>query len=188
MALDQGLSRFVCCVQATEHLEEGLGSDGRCPCYRYEAGNLAEIEHILGDIYARFKDEDEKRRQKDRIDSATKTAVEKEREAWRKRFAGAESERHKLICIFVCIIAVFLIAYASSKEWMSVDTAISLTFVTMILVVGWYQFREAQKKSNECSRAIDEQNERKAEADERMRIRAHSISPPCVPADPRGRP
>jgi hypothetical protein len=60
--------------------------------------------------YARFKDEDEKRRQKDRIDSATKTAVEKEREAWRKRFAGAESERHKLICIFVCIIAVFLIA------------------------------------------------------------------------------
>ncbi len=80
MALDQGLSRFACCLQKTSEFEEGLSSYGRCPNTRYEAGNLAEIERVIDEVYARFKCEDEERRQQERIDGAVQKAVERERE------------------------------------------------------------------------------------------------------------
>ncbi len=49
---------------------------------RYKAGTLAEIEHVLDEIYARFKREDEERRQQERIDEEVQKAVEREREIW----------------------------------------------------------------------------------------------------------
>jgi hypothetical protein len=172
MALDQGLSRFACCLQTSAEFDEGLGSEHRSQHTRYKAGNLAEIEHILDEIYANFKrqdeqrrDQDEQRREQDRID-----AIVKERKVRQERLTSAERRRRKLICILVCIIVVFLIAYASSQGWISVETGFTLIILTIILVVGWYDFNEKQKKNREYSRAIDEQNERKAEADERRRV------------------
>lgn len=47
MALDQGLSRFACCLQTSTEFEEGLVSEHRSRCTLYKTGNLAEIEKIL---------------------------------------------------------------------------------------------------------------------------------------------
>jgi hypothetical protein len=66
MALDQGLSRFACCVQTSAEFEEGLGSEHRSYHTHYKAGNLAEIDHILDEIYANFKRQDEQRREQEK--------------------------------------------------------------------------------------------------------------------------
>jgi hypothetical protein len=119
MALDQGLSRFACCLQTTSEFEEGLQSYGRCLRTRYEAGNLAEIEHVLDDIYARLKHweeqrrqrekhEEEQRRQQDRIDKEVQKAVEKEREIWRDRLARF---RNKVIVSLACGVAVAILVW-----------------------------------------------------------------------------
>jgi hypothetical protein len=163
MALDQSLSRFACCLQTSAEFEEGLGSEHRSQHTRYNTGNLAEIEHILDEIYGSFKrqeeqrrEQEEQRREQDRLD-----AIEKERKIRQERLASAERRRNKLICILVCTIVAFLIAYASSQGWISGETGFTLIIVTIVLVVGWYAFNEQQKRDREYSRGIDEENERK---------------------------
>lgn len=173
MALDQGLSRFACCLQTSAEFENALGSHhSSFPGTRYEAGNLAEIENILDEIYAYFKrqdehrrEQDEQRRVQDRID-----AIKKERKILQERMASAERKKTKLICIMVCIFVAVLIAYASSQELISGETGFGLIFITIMLVVVWYDFNEQEKKNREISRAVDEENERKAQAEERYRI------------------
>jgi hypothetical protein len=91
MALDQGLSRFACCLQSASDVEEGLESDRRCPRRSYETGTLAEMDRILDDLYAFIKHEEEERRQQDRIDKA----VAAERERWVKRLADEEAKRQE---------------------------------------------------------------------------------------------
>ena len=91
MALDQGLSRFACCLQTASQIEEGLESDLRGHHRRYETGTLAEIDHVLDDLYANLKREDEERRIQDRIDKA----VAAERERWVKRLADEEAKRQQ---------------------------------------------------------------------------------------------
>ena len=171
MALDQGLSRFACCLQTSAEFEEGLGSEHRSKYTRYKAGNLAEIEHILDEIYSDIKrqdrqrrEQDRQRREQDRIDAA-----EKERKKRQEQLACAERRRTKFICILVCTIVAFLIAYAWSQGWIS-GKGFALIIPTIMLVGGWYEFNEQQKKNRELSRAIDERNEREAEAKERYRI------------------
>lgn len=85
-------------------------------------------------------------------------------------FFSASARRRKLICVLVCIVVVFLIGYASSQEWISEGTGFTLIIATILLVVGWYGFNEQQKKIREDNRAIDEENERKAKAEEKYRI------------------
>jgi hypothetical protein len=172
MALDQGLSRFACCLQTSTEFEEGLESEHRSRCTLYKTGNLAEIEKILDEIYATIKrqdeqrrEQDEQRREQDRID-----AIEMERKIRQERLESAERKRRKLICVLVCIVVVFLIGYASSQEWISVETGFTLIIATILLVGGWYGFNEQQKKIREYNRAIDERNERKAKAQENYRI------------------
>jgi hypothetical protein len=172
MALDQALSRFACCLQTSTEFEEGLVSEHRSRCTLYKTGNLAEIAKILDEIYATIKrqdeqrcKQDEQRREQDRLD-----AIERERKIRQERLESAERRRRKLICALVCIIVVFLIGYASSQEWISKETGLTLIIATILLVVGWYGFNEQQKKIREYSRAIDEQNERKAKAEEKYRI------------------
>ena len=172
MALDQGLSRFACCLQTSTEFEEGLVSEHRSRCTLYKTGNLAEIEKILDEIYATIKrqdeqrrEQDEQRREQDRID-----AIEKERKIRQERLESVERRRRTLICVLVCIVVVFLIGYASSREWISEETGFTLTIATILLVVGWYGFNEQQKKIREYSRAVDEENERKAKAEEKYRI------------------
>jgi hypothetical protein len=91
MALDQGLSRFACCLQTASQIEEGLESDFRSPHRRYETGTLAEIDHLLDDLYATAKRDEEERRQQDRIDKA----VAEERARWVKRLADEEAKRQR---------------------------------------------------------------------------------------------
>ena len=87
----------------------------------------------------------------------------------RNNKTSAERRRNKLICILVCIIVAFLIAYAWSQGWISGE-GFTLIIPTIILVGGWYEFNEKQKKNREINRAIDERNELEAEAKERYRI------------------
>jgi hypothetical protein len=180
MALDQGLSRFACCLQTSTEFEEGLVtefeeglvSERRSRRTLYKTGNLAEIEKLLDEIYATIKrqdeeqdeqrrKQDERRREQDRID-----AIETERKIRQERLESAERRRRRLICIVVCIVVVFLIGYASSQEWISEETGLTLIIWTILLVGGWYGLNEQQKHS----RAIDEQNERKAKAKESYRM------------------
>jgi hypothetical protein len=176
MALDQGLSRFACCLQKTSEFEEGLRSYGRCLSTRYEAGNLAEIEHVLDDIYARLKHEDEQRRQQDeqrrqqdRIDKEVQKAVEKEREIWRDHLARSRAKRLQVIGL--CVLALPVLAALVFPRF---EQLFTLVFVAMILVAAGYSIWKAQKRNDEINRTANEQRNReakaKAEADERYRI------------------
>ena len=53
---------------------------------------------------------------------------------------------------------------------MSLETAITLIFFSIIVVVAIYNFRKEVRESREISRAVDESNQRKAAAEERSRI------------------
>jgi hypothetical protein len=108
MALNQGLSRFACCLQTANGFKEGLASESRWPSGRYETGTLAEIDHVLDDLYAKFKREDEQHRQQDRTDQAVARAVAAEREKWEERLAK-ERENRRLVVYFIIFIAVLFV-------------------------------------------------------------------------------
>jgi hypothetical protein len=165
MAIDQGLSRFACCLQTESDFEDSLRSAGGSLYTHYETGNLAEIERVLVDIYARFNREVERTAEQERSDK-----VEEERKLLQERLASVETKRHTLICISICIITVSLILYTLSKEWVSFDRAFSLIFATIILIVGWHQFREAERRREIERRADDERLHRKWEREEQYRI------------------
>ena len=53
---------------------------------------------------------------------------------------------------------------------MSLETAITLIFFSIIVVVAIYEFRKQARESREINREVDERNQRKAAAEERIRI------------------
>lgn len=110
MALNQGLFRFACCLQTERELKEGLASESRCPCSRYETGTLAEIDNVLDDLYPKIKHWDEERRQQDRIDQAVDRAVAKEREKWEQ--LAKEKENQRMTTYIIVFIAVLLLMAA----------------------------------------------------------------------------
>jgi hypothetical protein len=122
MALDQGLSRFACCLQTASQIEEGQ-SDFLNHHRRYQTGTLAEIDHVLDDLYANLKREDEERRIQDRIDKA----VAAERERWAKRLADEEAKRQRekekrqqvgyLVGFVAAVFAVVYVLSAINKHF-----------------------------------------------------------------------
>lgn len=154
MALDQGLSRFACCLQKTSEFEER--SYGRCLSTRYEAGNLAEIEHVLDDIYARLKHEDEQRRQQDeqrrqqdRIDKEVQKAVEKEREIWRDHLARSRAKRLQVIGLCVLALPVLAALVFPRFGWPSGRFSARADFATGLFILP-------APPPGRCCRTLDE--------------------------------
>jgi hypothetical protein len=102
MALNQSLSRFACCVQRPDQFEVG-------PAYeRYETGTLAEIEPVLGDIYAQYLNrEDEKRRQQEAVDRA----VAEEREKWERQERQREGRNLVYGVALIAFLLMFVLSY-----------------------------------------------------------------------------
>jgi hypothetical protein len=107
MAVDKNFERFAFSLQKEGDLEAGLTSDIPRPrpfSYQYKVvDHLSELKPILDDLYASFKQQDERRR----IDKA----VAEEREKWVERLAeeAKEKENRRLIIYAVAFIAVLVV-------------------------------------------------------------------------------
>ena len=117
MALDQGLSRFACCLQSVEDFEESLKTGDRSRHTRYQTGNLAELAKMISDFRSYLKAQDERRRQQeeelrlqDRIDTAVKKAVERERDRFERELASERTKRLQIIGIALFVACLLLIA------------------------------------------------------------------------------
>jgi hypothetical protein len=179
MALDQGLSRFACCLQSFEDFEESLKSGGRSLHTRYQTGTLAEVEALISEFYSYLKADDERRRQheeerrmQDRVDTAVKTAVEKERE----RHMSFREVRELLLEVFFVSLFLLLIVFlpdlfSSDRIEVKLKKAFLTLAALMLLSSPFvYSFRKTRKESEKTNRAFDELNRRKEEAAERLRL------------------
>jgi hypothetical protein len=166
MAVDKKFERFAFSLQRESALKEGLTSDKPRPSNsQYKVVNhLSELKPVLDDIYDSFKRQEEERRVQDRIDRA----VANEREKWVKRLDDERTRRLTWVYL-AAFAAIVALAYAAFRV-MSLETALTLIFISIFIGVAIYEFRKQTRESREINRAVEERNQQKAAAEERLRI------------------